>query len=239
MDVSIIIPAWNESSKIAADMERVYRFLQNTSLQAELIIVDDGSSDGTAERARQVSVDPALHLNVLTYRPHRGKGFAVRTGMTASRGEYILFMDSGGNVPLSYISVGLERLRACRTDILMGSRHLPESKITRNLIWYRRITSFLFRQVVKLYFNLPAHFTDTQCGFKLFKGDIGRELFALCRSDGFLFDLEIILLARQRNYRIVEFPIEWQCDRDSRLSVFGTSLSVWKELRRLKQKFNR
>ena len=237
MDLSIIIPAWNEAAKIVTDVEHVDRFLQTASLRAELIIVDDGSSDGTAESARQVSVDPALHLNVLTYQPHRGKGFAVRTGMTASRGEYILFMDSGGNVPLSYINVGLERLRADRTEILMGSRHLPESKITRNLVWYRRLTSFLFRQLVKLYLDLPVHLTDTQCGFKLFKGDIGRELFALSRSDGFLFDLEIILLALQRNYRIEEFPIEWQCDRDSRLSVFGTSLSVWRELRSLKQKF--
>lgn len=238
MDVSIIIPAWNEASKIASDIERLDRFLQSLPLQAELIIVDDGSSDATAEIARQVDIDPSLQRKVLTYQPHRGKGFAVRTGMTASRGEYILFMDSGGNVPLSYITIGLERLRAGRSDILIGSRHLPESKITRNQIWYRRLTSLLFRRIVKYYLQLPAHLTDTQCGFKLFKGNIGRELFTLCQNDGFLFDLEIILLALLKNYRIEEFPIQWQCDRDSRLSVARTLRGGIEDLKNLKNKFS-
>lgn len=238
MNLSIIIPAWNEASKIEADILENSRFLEGNSIPGEIILVDDGSADGTAKIAKQVQIASTITLEVITYSPHRGKGFAVRKGILASKGEIVMFMDSGLNVPLKFINTGLKLLKEDRYSIIMGSRHLKESIILKNLVWFRQITSLLFRKFIKIYLGLPHCLTDTQCGFKLYKGDIARKLFAECKSDGFLFDIEIILLALKRDIQIVELPIEWTCDRDSRLSLFNTLFPLLKELKRLNKKFN-
>ena len=112
-------------------------------------------------------------------------------GIGDSRGDYVMFMDSGGNVPPSYIARGLNMIKTGKCEIAMGSRKLRDSKIHKHLSWYRRISSFLFRKLVKLYLNMPSHLTDTQCGFKMYKGEVARELYRQCVSEGFTFDLEI------------------------------------------------
>lgn len=238
MQLSIIMPVWNEASKIVNDIQKLNEFLRGISLKAEIIVVDDGSEDGTAALARRVEVDSQIALNVLEYQPHRGKGYAVRQGMAASSGDYVMFMDCGSNVPLRFINCGLTLLLENQTEIANASRHRPQSKIIKNLIWYRRLTSLIFRKLVRSYLKLPFYLSDTQCGFKFYKGDIGRELYGLCQSDGFLFDLEIILLALKRNYRMLEFPIEWTCDRDSRLALARMLIPVLQELKRLKRKYH-
>ena len=103
------------------------------------------------------------------------------------------------------------------------------------MVWVRRITSLIFRNFIKRIFNLPKEITDSQCGFKLFKGNIAREIFSMIKIDGFLFDLEVILLSKAKNYKLIELPIEWRCDRDSRLSILRSLFSVLKELFQLRR----
>ena len=234
MDISIIIPVLNEQFKITRDVQSVADFLIHSNLSGEIIVVDDGSCDNTSKVAKQSVIPNQISLKIIRYEQHRGKGYAVRTGILDSCGEYVMFMDSGSNVPLSYITTGLELIKKGNCDIAMGSRKLPDSKIHKNLIWYRQITSFLFRKTVKFYLDIPDHLTDTQCGFKLYKGDIARNLYSQCISEGFVFDIEIILYAQKSGYQMLEFPIEWTCDRDTRLSV-NTAPELIMELRRLKQ----
>ena len=237
MHLTIVIPAWNEAVKIADDIREIAHFVEIINYPVELIIVDDGSEDNTSQIAKEVIVPDSLEIKAIKYTPHRGKGYAVQQGVSESYGDYVMFMDSGRNIPVEFINSGLELIEQKNCDVLMGSRYLPESVIRKRLIWYRRVTSTVFRIFVKWYLKLPAFVTDTQCGFKIFRGNIARELFKHGKSDGFVFDIEIILLAIEKKYRICEFPIEWTCDRDSRLSLVQSFFSIISELRRLKLRF--
>lgn len=216
MDLSIIIPVFNESRKIARDIEAAAAFLISNSLKGEIIVVDDGSHDDTYEVARSVLVSKEIQLRVKRYKQHRGKGFAVRTGIKASTGANVMFADSGCCVPYHYVLTGLMMLEDGGCDLAHGSRKLRESKIHVPQHWLRRIYSKLFRWLMIFMMKVPARFTDTQCGFKIYRGVVGRELYGACVTDGFLFDVEIILRALQRQFQIKEFPIEWTADRDSR-----------------------
>ncbi len=235
MDLSIVIPAFNESKKIAYDIKMAAEFLVGNHIEGEIIIVDDCSTDGTANIARTTKVHPSVQLKVLSYQPHRGKGYAVRTGINASSGDYVMFADAGYCVPFGNALLGLELLKDDICDIANASRKLIASNILREQPLHRRICSKIAKWAVKTLLGVPRHLTDTQCGFKVYKGQIARELYAECVSDGFMFDVEIILRAQKKGYRIREFPIEWSCDPDSRLSVTRTPLPVLAELRAIKK----
>jgi dolichyl-phosphate beta-glucosyltransferase len=235
MDLSIVIPTFEESRKISRDVEAITAFLQANRLTGEVIIVDDGSRDATAEAARAVHVPPTLKLNVIRYDQHRGKGFAVRTGMNATSGKYAMFADCGLCIPYHNALKGLELLKSGTCEIAHGSRRHIASDIHKAQSWHRRVISRAFKSTVQTLLRVPRELTDTQCGFKMYKGDIGRELYGQCTTDGFMFDIEIILRAVRRGYRIGEFPVEWTCDPDSRLSVTRTPWPVLWELRRIRR----
>jgi len=235
MDLSIVIPAFDECRKISRDVEAAATFLQANKLAGEVVVVDDGSCDGTAEAARTVRMPPAVKLNVIRYEQHRGKGCAVRTGMNAAGGRYAMFADCGLCVPYHNALKGLEMLRNGACDIAHGSRRHIASDIHRAQPWHRRALSQAFKSTVRTLLKLPPELADTQCGFKMYRGDVARELYRECTTDGFMFDIEIILRAVKRGYRIAEFPVEWTCDPDSRLSVARTPWPVLWELRRIRR----
>ena len=230
IDLSIVIPAFNESAKIAQDIEGATAFLKHHQLTGEIIVVDDGSSDNTAEAARKVGVLPNVQLNVIRYEKHRGKGYGVRTGINASRGQYVMFADSGSCVPYEDTMRGLDLLRNGTCDIAHGSRKMRGCRIEKAQSLYRRVCSKMFHWFVTNDMGIPAEFTDTQCGFKMYKGDVARRLYGQALTDGFTFDIEIIMRAQREGYRIREFPIDWTCDRDSRLSPTRSSWRVLSEL---------
>jgi len=233
--LSIVIPAYDEERKIAADVEAAAAFLASEGIDGEVIVADDGSRDATRVRAEQASVPPAVGRSVVSTGIHRGKGAAVRTGILASRGQYVLFADSGLTVPYRYAREGLRLLQEGEADLAHGSRELPESTIRRARDWDRKIISRLFHSLAFRWMGLPRSLTDTQCGFKLYRGEIARELYAASTLDGFMFDIEIILLALQRSLRIAEFPVEWTCDRDSRLTVRGSATEILRDLLHLRK----
>lgn len=215
--MSIIIPAFNEAAKIAADVEAASRFLTDARLQGEIIVVDDGSTDGSAAVAESVPVPEGMARRVIRGQGNHGKGYAVRRGVADTGGRYVLFADSGLCVPFENALRGLELIRRGQCDIAHGSRHLPQSTLVRDKTLYRRMVTRVFRWVVPALMHVPRHLTDTQCGFKLYRGSVARELYAQCVCDGFLFDVEVILRAVQKGHRIEEFPVEWRSDPDSRL----------------------
>jgi dolichyl-phosphate beta-glucosyltransferase len=216
MDLSIVIPALNEEEKIAADVEAAAAFLRSHDLLGEIVVVDDGSGDGTAARAEGARAGEGVSLRVIRHEENHGKGCAVRTGMGASRGSYVLFADSGLCVSFEDARRGLAMLRSGVCDIAHGSRFLPGSRITRRRGPYRRLVSWTFRLALSLLGHARG-LTDPQCGFKLYRGEVARELYGRCVCDGYVFDLEVILRARRAGYRIEEFPVEWRTDPDSRL----------------------
>lgn len=230
MDLSIVIPAYEEAKKIASDVKDAAAFLERNDFSGEVIVVDDGSRDKTSEVAGKVEVPPGIKLNVIRHDKHRGKGHAVRKGVENSSGEYVMFADSGSCVPYDDSLQGLDLIKYGTCDIAHGSRKMTGCNIEKSQSLYRRICSKMFHWFVILDMKVPAEFTDTQCGFKIYKGDVARHLYGECITDGFTFDIEIIMRAQREGYRIKEFPIDWTCDRDSRLSPTRSSWSVLKEL---------
>jgi len=217
MDLSIVIPAFNEGRKIERDILAAAAFLAGERLRGEILVVDDASADSTADDAARAPVPPDVARRVLRYGRHRGKGYAVRTGMRETRGRIVMFADSGLCVPFDNALRGMRLLEGGECEIAHGSRKMHGSRITLPQPLYRRELSKGFRALVHVLMGIPGEMTDTQCGFKLYRGDIGRELYAECRSDGFVFDVEVLLRALRKGYRVREFPVEWCCDIDSRL----------------------
>jgi len=233
--LSIIIPAFDERLKISGDIEAAGRFLEVQHLAGEIIVVDDGSSDGTADTARSCPVPAGVPLRVIVSSRHRGKGHAVRTGILASVATYVMFADCGVTVPFEDALVGLRLLQEGQCELAHGSRRLPGSVIHKHQDWDRKLISRMFHRYVHRWMHIPVHLTDTQCGFKVYRGDSARVLYGECFTGGFMFDIEIILRAQRKGLRILEFPVSWACDRDSRISIFRSSTSVLKELLALRR----
>lgn len=229
MELSIVIPAYKEAAKIRRDVQAAAEFLSDTGILGEVIVVDDGSPDDTAAAAAAAEIPAGVRRQVIRYEPNRGKGYAVRTGILASRGEIVMFADSGLCISFEYILWGMDLIRSGHCQIAHGSRKLPHSDIKLSQNFYRRMGSKFFHAVMRL-FGVPADISDSQCGFKIYRRDVAHELYGLCISEGFMFDVEILLRALRRGYRVIEFPVRWQNDRDSRLHPVRMAARMFYEL---------
>lgn len=230
MDISIVIPAFNEAQKIGRDVEAAASFISAAKLEGEIIVVDDGSTDDTADAARQANIPPAVKRLVLRLKENSGKGAAVKRGVLESKGKVVLCADSGNCIPHVNALPVINKIMAGELDLGLASRRLEETVIRRNRPLKRRVISWIFHQAAVLIAGLPRWISDSQCGFKVYGGDIARELYAGLVTSGFLFELEIILKAVRRGLRIEEFPVEWTCDLDTRLRPSAQAKNVAKEL---------
>jgi dolichyl-phosphate beta-glucosyltransferase len=234
MDISIIIPAFNEAGKIGRDVEAAASFLSQNSFVGEVIVVDDGSSDDTAGEACRADVPSPIRKVVLSLEKNSGKGAAVRRGILESRGDVVLYADSGTCIPYANALPVIKKIAAGELDIALASRRIKGTVIRRDRPVRRRIISRLFHRAAVVIAGLPRWITDSQCGFKVYQGKAARELFAGLATPGFLFELEIILKALRRGYRLEEFSVEWTCDLDSRLKPASQAKEVLKELLRVR-----
>lgn len=229
MGLSIVIPAFREAKKIGRDVEAAGAFLARTGMIGEIIVVDDGSPDDTAAQARVVQVPPGVYRKIIRYERNRGKGYALRTGMRETRGRYVMFADSGLCILFDYALRGLELLEGGQCELAHGTRRSAESDIRKGQPLYRRMGSRVFRRAIGL-MGIPHEITDSQCGFKVYRGDVARELYGECITDGFMFDVEVILRARKKGYRVAEFPVRWYSDPDTRLKPIATAFGMVREL---------
>jgi dolichyl-phosphate beta-glucosyltransferase len=235
MKISIVIPAFNESGKIGYDIEAASQFLKRNGLGGEVIVADDGSTDETLRIAEAAGHSSPEGVEVKTiHNEHRGKGHAIRKGIKESTGDYVMFADSGNCVPYENVLRGLEMIKTGQCDIAHGSRKLAGADIKKDHGLYRHICSEFFHWFVIKVMKAPAELTDTQCGFKIYKGEVARHLFDECITDGFMFDIEIILRARKEGYKIKEFPVYWTCDTDSRLTPAKSAWKILAELMKIR-----
>jgi dolichyl-phosphate beta-glucosyltransferase len=235
--LSIIIPAYNEQSKIGRDIIAADHFLTSEGICGEIIVVDDGSTDTTAETAREAANDVQSACTVERLDKNSGKGRAVRTVILKRSGEFVLFADSGNCVPYLECKIGIELICSGKCRIAHGSRKLLEGHIVRPQSIYRKICSGLFHWFLIHDIKRLGNLTDTQCGFKVYHGDTARTLYAQSTMDGFAFDIEIILLALSQGLTICEFPVDWTCDPDSRLKPARQAVHVLSDLIHLKKSF--
>ncbi|HSD67897.1 MAG TPA: dolichyl-phosphate beta-glucosyltransferase [Vicinamibacteria bacterium] len=212
--LSIVIPAYNEALRLPATLARVREHLAARSLAHEIVVVDDGSSDATADVAR--AAGGAVRL--LRHEPNRGKGYAVRRGMLAAAGERRLMTDADLSTPIEELP-RLEAEIARGFDVAIGSRAVAGARIEVHQPAYREAMGRLFNVLVQALL-LPG-LADTQCGFKLFTADAAETAFGACRLDGFSFDVEALYVARRRGLRIAEVPIVWRNDAATRVGLGG------------------
>ncbi len=237
--ISLIIPAYNEEDKIKFDVETAADFMYTHFQKGEIMVVDDGSRDRTGNEAEKADHPQEIDIKMIRLDTNRGKGAAVKTGVMDARGDIILYADSGTCVPYADALPVIERIQSGELDIGMASRRHRRTIILRNRPVKRRIISRMFLWAAKMITGLPGWISDSQCGFKIYRGDAAHKLYRECRTEGYLFEIEILLLAQKKGFRVEEFPIRWACDPDTRLRPASDVWSVIKELvqirRRMKQ----
>jgi len=229
--LSVVIPARNEAQRIGPTLDRVIDQLAPLAAAdgVEIIVVDGGSSDGTLDAVAQ-RVGRAPWLRGLSYRPNRGKGHAVRMGMLAAVGRRRLFTDADLSTPIEELSALMAALDA-GADVAIGSRQLDPARVQRRQPRHRQLLGRGFNQLVR-WAGLPQY-RDTQCGFKLFSATAAEALFGQASVDGFAFDVEILTLARDR-FRVVEVPVRWSHDDDSRLRLGRAVLRMAYDVARIR-----
>ena len=211
--LSIVIPAYNESRRLGPALRQIRDYAERKGLDAELIVVDDGSSDATIGVAEDFDAGP-LGVQLLRNRINRGKGYSVRRGMRRARGRVLLMTDADQSTPIWEIEKVLPFLDE-GFDVVIGSRDMDESDISEHQPWYRHILGLALRGLRRRV--MLGDIRDTQCGFKAFTREAGKRIFAELRDEGFAFDCEVLLLARKMGYRIKEVGVAWCNDPDSRV----------------------
>jgi len=217
---TVVVPAYREEHRLPAALDRLPRELEAAGLVPfEIVVVDDGSPDRTAEVARGAAARDA-RIRVLVTPRNRGKGHAVRTGIEAARGAWILVTDADLSTPPAD-ATRLLAAAAAADGIAIGSRRMRGARILVRQPFHREALGFLFAGLRRL-LVLPA-LRDTQCGFKLFRADVARRLFAQAREDRFIYDLEILLLARAQGLRVPEIAVRWSDDPRSQVHAARAS----------------
>jgi dolichyl-phosphate beta-glucosyltransferase len=228
--LSIVIPAYNEAKRLPGTLPRMIEYAQRLGENVEIIVVDDGSSDGTGDIAAELG-GACGFVTVLRIDEDRGKGAAVRHGMLAARLGHVLFTDADLSTPIEEAA----KLRAALTDgadVAIGSRRLAGSDVQVHQPWLRELAGRTFSGIVSVLL-LPG-IRDSQCGFKAFRWSAARALFGRQRLDGFGFDAEVLWLARRLGYRVAEVPIVWRDDRRSNVRLVRDSGGMLLDLARIR-----
>ena len=229
--LSVVIPAYNEEARLPPHLGAVLAYLRANYPAFELIVVDDGSRDGTVAAVTAALAGEA-RARVVAYTPNRGKGYAIRTGVLATRGAQVVFLDADLSTPIDEIPRALEQLR--QAEIVIGSRDLPLSDVRVPQPLSRRVASDLFKWVRYLMVGL-WRISDTQCGFKAYRGPVARQLFALAQIDRFMFDVEILYLAERAGLRIIEMPVRWEDSPGSKVRLGEGLQNTLRDLWRIRR----
>lgn len=225
--LSLIIPAYNEETRLPATLEQAFTFLQRQDYSWEVLVVENGSQDRTYEIAEEfASRYPNFHA---LHEQRRGKGLAVQRGMLAARGCYRFMADADFSMPPSEINRFLPP--AVDVDIAIASREKPGS-VRYNEPPYRHFVGRVFNTLIRLMALPGLH--DTQCGFKCFRAEVAEDVFRYQTLAGWSFDVEILYIARRRGYRIAELPIDWYFNPESKVDVLRDSFAMFTDLLKIR-----
>ncbi|MCH7904361.1 MAG: glycosyltransferase family 2 protein [Armatimonadetes bacterium] len=228
--LAVIVPAYNEEDRIGPTLERLNEYLAAQSYTWKVVVVNDGSTDSTVQIVADFS---ALHpgFELIDSQPNRGKGFVVRKGMTEVEAEWLLFSDADLAAPIEEVEklfLAVEK----GALIAIGSRPLKESDLEVRQPWYREMAGRAFNLMVQLF--AVRGIKDTQCGFKLFRQDVSRDVFGRSKLDGYGFDFEALMIARDLGYEIAEVPIRWSHQEGSKVNMLRDGSRMMAELVKLR-----
>jgi len=232
--LSLVFPAYNEAPRIPGTLDALRAFAAGRFDALEVLWVDDGSSDRTAELLRQAAsaMDGPLQVRVLSQPRNLGKGAAVRRGMLEASEPWVLMSDADLSTPLEELDALWRALDDSGADVALGSRALPDSRLEIRQPGYREAMGRTFNLLVQGL--VVGGIQDTQCGFKLFRRGAAQALFARARVDRFAFDVEVVYLARQMGLRVVEVPVRWRHAEGSRVRPIRDSARMFADLLRIR-----
>jgi dolichyl-phosphate beta-glucosyltransferase len=233
--LSVIIPAFDEAERIGPALAAVRRYFESRAVPAEIIVVDDGSRDGTAARA-EAALSGFAASRIIRLPGNLGKGEAVKAGVLEARGDLVLFSDADLSTPIEEIEKFLPLIEG-GADVVIGSRALPGSDIQVRQRALREGMGKFFNRLVRGF--VLKGIPDTQCGFKLFRRDAARAVFSEARIRGFCFDVEILALCVRRGYRIRQVPVVWRHSPPSRVRLVRSSLRMIVDLVRVRRRLGR
>ncbi len=238
MSLSIVIPAYNEEARIGASVLRILELVNNRGLDAELIVVDDGSMDLTIASAEKACAEfPALKTRIIAYDENRGKGFAVKKGLLAAENEIALFTDADLSTPIEEYEKLVGAIEDDEFDVSFGSRALDRSLIGEHQPWRREQGGKVFNLFMRALTGLP--YWDTQCGFKAFRMDKFRPLLENMTIDRFGFDVEFLFVAYRAGLRLTEVPVRWNNDDRTKVKIFRDSIRMFNEVREIRRNAKR
>ncbi|MEO6655442.1 MAG: dolichyl-phosphate beta-glucosyltransferase [Pyrinomonadaceae bacterium] len=233
-EISIVIPAYNESERLGAPLKTILEFISTTGLNAEVIVVDDGSTDDTAKIARDTfAAMPNVAAAAIRYEENRGKGFAIKTGLLAAKGDVALFTDADLSTPIQEMSKLIDPIRNGEYDVTFGSRALDRTLIGTHQPWRREQGGKVMNLIIRRMSGLPFH--DTQCGFKAFDLLKFRPMLHLMKIDRFGFDIEFLFVADHNGLRLKEIPVRWNDVAGSKVSVFRDTRRMVSELGQIRR----
>lgn len=220
--LSIVIPAYNEQDRLPVTLDSIFAYLDQKDYTVEVIVVDDGSQDRTSDVVKGYKQYPDK-LKLIRQERNHGKGYAVTLGVIQACGEFVIFNDADGATPIEELDK-LQRAIDEGFDIAIASRAMKESEV--NDLWYRRILGIVFNRLIRII--VLRGFSDTQCGFKLFKAHCAKKIFNKLLLVGFSFDVEVLFLAQKMGYKIKEVPVRWQAIPGTKLNpIFDSPKMFW------------
>lgn len=230
--LSVVIPTYNEESRIISTLEQTVGYLQVQNFSWEIIVVDDGSKDQTAKKVQEfIATHP--EVIILSNPRNNGKGYVVRQGVLESKGKYVLFSDADLSTPIQEVKKLLFILeKGC--DVAIGSRNIKNSGVTVVCPLGRQFVGETFNFLVRLLI-IPG-IRDTQCGFKCFRREVAYDLFGRQKMKGFSFDVEILYLAKLSGYSIEEVPVNWWYASSSKVNVFKDSLKMFRDVLEIRRR---
>lgn len=231
-DVSLILPAFNESKTIVNTVREAYSYFESRNLRSQIIISADGN-DGTREKSRALASEiPGI---VVLGSPQRsGKGRGIRLGVEQATGAIIGFADADNKVPIEEFDQFLPLLRN-KADVVIGTRARGTATIEKPQPLYRRLGGRGFYYVMQWLIGLPG-ITDSQCGFKFFRHDLAKAVFAIQEIDGYMYDVEIVALSLRMGANLEQVPIRWRDDADSRLDLVAGNIQNMKDILRIRRR---
>ena len=240
--LSIVIPAFNESARLGGSLENILQYLNDRREAAELIVVDDGSTDSTSAVADETLREAGrVDARLVRYAPNRGKGYAVRLGLLEAKANMVLFSDADLSTPIDETPKLIEPIQSGECDLTFGSRALDRRLIGVHQPWRREQGGRVFNLIVRVATALP--FWDTQCGFKAFRMSVCRPLIEAAQIDRFGFDVELIYLAHLAQLRLREVPVRWDHSAggplDTSVNYSRDSVRMINEVRRIRREVER
>lgn len=237
MNISIVIPCYNEEKRIKVSLDKILSFINETNYNLEIVVVDNQSTDNTMNILKEYKMK-FTNYKIISANEHKGKGFAVKNGILNSSGDIIIFTDADLSTPVTEIEKIIYEIQTGNADIVIGSRQNPNSKILKKQNFIRENMGKTFNKFLQLI--LFTGYKDTQCGFKGFKKNVAYKLFTINKINSFAFDAEILFIANKIfNFNVKEIPVIWVNSNDSKVNIIRDSLKMLIDLFKIRILFKK